>query len=126
LPAQHEQSKHFLETRRQDLYRERMNDAQADPEIREYVATEVRAELARQRLSVTEAARRLGWGQTVLYRRVTGEIAFEASELAQVARLLGVPIEKFFPGDLNAQVGGGVMIPRVSALPRYRHLAAAA
>ncbi len=79
-----------------------MNDAQADPEIRQYVAAEVRAQLARKRISVRKAARLLGWGQTVLYRRVTGEIAFEASELAQVARLLEVPIEQFFPGDLTS------------------------
>jgi len=56
-------------------------------------------ELARKRISVSEAARRLGWGQMVLQRRVVGERAFEAEELALLARLLDVPIERFFPGQ---------------------------
>jgi len=81
-----------------------MNDAQTDPVLRDYIATEVRAQLARNRVSVREAARRLGWGQTVLNRRVVGERAFDADELGQLARLLGVPIERFFPDDLRSGV----------------------
>jgi len=66
-------------------------------------------ELARKRISVREAARQLGWEQTVLYRRTIGERGFEAGELAQLARLLEVPIERFFPADLGS--GAGIIIP---------------
>lgn len=74
-----------------------MKDAQTDLAVRQYVAGEVRAELARQRISVSEAARRLGWGQSVLQRRIVAERPFEAEELVKMARLLDVPVERFFP-----------------------------
>lgn len=77
-----------------------MDDAQSDTDVRDYVATQVRMELARKRISVSEAARRLGWGQSVLQRRVVGQRPFEAGELVMLARLLDVPIERFFPEDL--------------------------
>ena len=73
-----------------------MKDAQTDQTIRERIAAEVRAELARQRISVSEAARRLGWGQSVLHRRIAAERPFEAEELAMIARILEVPVSKFF------------------------------
>jgi NAD(P)H-flavin reductase len=83
-----------------------------DDTVRDYVATEVRAQLARKRLSVREAARRLGWGQTVLYHRVVGNIGFDVSELAAVARLLDLPIGSFFPPEIAGaenvvQIGTG-------------------
>jgi transcriptional regulator with XRE-family HTH domain len=74
-----------------------------DQTVRDHVAAEVRAELARQKLSVSEAARRLGWTQPFLQRRVMGSRTFEVSELAQVAQLLSVPIEQFFPDYLSAR-----------------------
>lgn len=74
-----------------------MKDAQVDLTVRRHIAAQARSQLAVQRISVSEAARRLGWGQTVLQRRVMGEIGFEASELARFAALLDVPIEQFFP-----------------------------
>jgi hypothetical protein len=80
-----------------------MKDAQNDQSTRDYVATQVRMELARKRISVREAARRLGWEHTMLYRRTVGEIPFAAGELAEVARLLRVPIERFFPEDLSSE-----------------------
>jgi transcriptional regulator with XRE-family HTH domain len=70
---------------------------------RDQIAAEVRAELARQKMSVSEAARRLGWTQSFLQRRVMGDRGFEASELAAVAGLLDVPVEVFFARPL-AQV----------------------
>jgi transcriptional regulator with XRE-family HTH domain len=73
-----------------------MDDAQA---VREYIAAEVRAQLGRKRLSVREAARRLGWGQTFLHRRAIGEIPFQAEQLAALADLLEVPVSKFFEAE---------------------------
>jgi transcriptional regulator with XRE-family HTH domain len=89
----------FLRISRHFLYAAGMNQAQA----REHIAAEVRAELARQRISVSEAARRLGWTQTFLQRRVMGNRTFEASELAMIADLLEVPVSTFFevPGGLR-------------------------
>jgi transcriptional regulator with XRE-family HTH domain len=63
-----------------------------------HVAGEVRAELARQRLAMREAARRLGVTSSWLHRRVTGDTDFTVSELAELADLLGVPVEKFLRG----------------------------
>jgi hypothetical protein len=100
LPARQQYCKGFMDFCRQRRYRDGMKDAQTDPAVRQYIATQVRMELARNRMSMREAARRLGWEPTVLYRRAIGERGFEAAELAQVARLLGVPIEQFFPDDL--------------------------
>jgi hypothetical protein len=82
-----------------------MKDASRDQIARERIAAEVRAELARQRISVSEAARRLGWGQSVLQRRIVAERPFEAEELAALAELLDVPVQTFFdvPKRLNIE-----------------------
>lgn len=80
-----------------------MKDAQVDLVTRRRIAAEVRAELARQRMSVSEAARRLGWGQSVLQRRIVAERPFEAEELAAIASLLDVPVQVFFEGTSNVR-----------------------
>lgn len=72
----------------------------------EAVAAEVRAQLARNRLSGRRAAAMLGWKQTYLSRRLTGAVPFDVDDLAALADLLEVPIEQFFPGDLNGRPGG--------------------
>jgi hypothetical protein len=89
-----------LPARRLELYDLCMNQAQA---ARDQIAAEVRAELARQKMSVSEAARQLGWTQSFLQRRVMGDRGFEASELAAVAGLLDVPVQVFFEGPGNVR-----------------------
>ena len=84
------------------------------------VAAEIRAEFARRRISGRQAAKQLGWTGPYLSRRLTGAVPFDVNDLAAIAELLDVPVSTFF------QVRGGVMIPRVSALPGYRALGAAA
>jgi transcriptional regulator with XRE-family HTH domain len=79
-----------------------MNQAQA---ARDQIAAEVRAELARQKMSVSEAARRLGWTQSFLQRRAMGDRGFEAAELAAVAGLLDVPVQMFFEGSNVRDLG---------------------
>lgn len=74
-----------------------MDDAQDESEITQYVAGEIRAQLARHRLSGHEAARRLGWHQTQMHRRMTGERPIQAHHVYQIARMLGVPVDTFFP-----------------------------
>jgi transcriptional regulator with XRE-family HTH domain len=59
------------------------------------VAAEVRAEMARKKVSQQEVARRLGVAQQTISRRITGEIPFDVAELAKIAEILGVPLSHF-------------------------------
>lgn len=59
------------------------------------VASHVRAELARQQKNQTQLGGALGLSQTAVSRRLTGEVAFDVTELAQVAVYLGVPLTAF-------------------------------
>ncbi len=85
----------------------------ADTDVRGLVAAEVRAELARQRISIRQAAFRLGWGQATAYRRLTGEAALDAGHLHQLAQLLGVPVATFFET-------AGVRCPGILPPAQYR------
>lgn len=67
--------------------------------LHESVAGEVRAELARRRLSGRQAAIRLGWTQPYMSRRLTGEIPFNLADLEEIAGLLNVTPESFFPEE---------------------------
>lgn len=40
----------------------------------------------------------LGWQQTYISRRLTGEVAFDVDDLAAIAEVLGVPVTVFFDG----------------------------
>lgn len=59
------------------------------------VAAEVRAEMARQRMSQSRLAELLGVAQQTISRRIVGEVPFDVSELARVAELLNVPMTQF-------------------------------
>jgi transcriptional regulator with XRE-family HTH domain len=83
-----------------------MNDSHSEAlAVREHVAAEIRAELARRRMSVRQAARQLGWGSTATHRRLTGESPLDAGHLHEIARMLGVPVQQFFPDDLALRRG---------------------
>ena len=56
------------------------------------VASEVRAEMARQRVSQTVLAVRLGWSQAFLSRRLCGITDWRVDEIEAVAAALGVPL----------------------------------
>lgn len=58
----------------------------------EHVSAEIRAEMARQRLSQKEMARRLGWSRAALSRRLTGGTGWSINEADKVAELLGVEL----------------------------------
>ena len=77
-------------------------------DARQSVAAEVRAVLARKRISVRKAARLLGVGQSWLHRRVIGEIPFDVGEICALADLLETPVEKFFAGTDELSQGGGI------------------
>lgn len=60
------------------------------------IADEVRAEMARQRLSGVRAAKALGWTQNYIQRRLSGTVPFDVADLQAIADLLEVPVSKFF------------------------------
>lgn len=61
------------------------------------VAAEVRAELARQRISAIELAQRLPLSLSTLQRRLSGDIPFDVEEICMVAKVLNVSPGQFFP-----------------------------
>ncbi|WP_029291819.1 helix-turn-helix transcriptional regulator [Cellulomonas sp. HZM] len=54
------------------------------------VADEVRAAMARRRVTQTMVADRLNMSQAAVSRRLSGSVAFDVNELAAVADLLGI------------------------------------
>lgn len=64
-------------------------------EIREQIAGEVRAELARQRITQRDLAEALDMVQPALQLRLSGQRSFRAEELVQVAGALNVPVAQF-------------------------------
>jgi hypothetical protein len=77
-------------------------------EARQSVAGEVRAVMARKRISVSKAARALGVGQSWLHRRVVGDIPFDVGELYAVADLLETPVEQFFAATPSVSTEEGI------------------
>lgn len=63
------------------------------------VVAEIRAEMARQRITGTELNERLGWLRERLRRRLAGEVSLRIDELDAIARALNVPVSKFLPAD---------------------------
>ncbi len=63
------------------------------------VAAEVRAHLARQRVTQNAAAEATGIGAASMSRRLAGEYPFTVEELFSLADLLRVDIRSFFPAN---------------------------
>ena len=61
--------------------------------VTERVSANVRAEIARKRLTQTEMAKALGMTQQMLSRRVNGYVEFSVNELVALATLLGTTTE---------------------------------
>lgn len=57
-------------------------------------AANVRAELARRKISGRELAHGLKWSTPTTWRRLNGTHPFDIDELAAVARFLDVPISR--------------------------------
>jgi len=64
----------------------------------ERVSAEIRAEMARQKITQNVLAQRLGWSRAALSRRVTGGTGWTVNELQAVAEQLGVTL----PGLVTA------------------------
>jgi len=67
--------------------------------LKDSIAAEVRAEVARQDLTQQQLADRIGppASQWWVSRRLTGDVAIAADELVKIANALGVPVTKFLP-----------------------------
>lgn len=62
-------------------------------------AANVRAEMARKRITQIKLAESVGWSQGAVSRRLSGRVPFNIEELARVAEILGVTV-----ADLVAEV----------------------
>lgn len=62
--------------------------------LRDTVAAEMRAEMARQRRSATELAAFLSCSVSSATRRLNGEVSMSLDEIALIATWLGVPFEQ--------------------------------
>lgn len=56
------------------------------------VAANVRAELARKRITQTKVAARLGVSRQNVAQRLSGRVDFRVSELVAIAELLEIPV----------------------------------
>lgn len=68
--------------------------------LRDHVAEEVRALLGRRRMSSVALARSIGKSHTYVWRRLSGETAFDLDDLQAIAATLGVS-----PGSLLPRRG---------------------
>lgn len=66
---------------------------------------EIRAEMARQRLTQTELARRLGHRQDWLSRRLTGRVELNLGEIDAIAGVLGVPAARLLRPAARSATG---------------------
>lgn len=63
----------------------------------EATGANVRAEMARRKVSQTAVAAHLGLSQTAISHRLNGRVAFNINELHSIAELLGVPLTDLLP-----------------------------
>lgn len=91
------------------------------------VAEEVRALMARRRMSGVQVAKAIGRSQAYMWRRLSGETAFDIDDLEALARVLDVDVTSLFPTQMTAyaQSGGGMYKPDYfrSTGPSRAHLA---
>ena len=65
--------------------------------INDLVAEEIRALLARRRMSASDLARHTGMTQRAISRRLTGEKIIDVDDLQRIADVLGVDITDLLP-----------------------------
>ncbi|MGN7705062.1 helix-turn-helix domain-containing protein, partial [Cellulosimicrobium sp. 22601] len=81
------------------------------------VAAEVRAEMARVRLSGRTLGRMTGKSQAYWSRRISGDVALDVDDLATLSRVLGVPMWQLIAagddeGPHQGGPGGGLRVVR--------------
>lgn len=65
--------------------------------LNDSVASEIRAELGRQRVTGADLARRLGVSGVWVSNRLTGKQALSTHDLDAISRALDVPVAHFLP-----------------------------
>lgn len=61
------------------------------------VAEEIQVLLLRRKSNPTQLAKRLGWSQSYISRRIVGDSPFDLDDLYAIAAALDVPITDLFP-----------------------------
>ena len=80
--------------------------------LREHIASEVRAEMARRRVVDAEIAHHLGQNQQWFSRRKLGYVPFDAAELVLIADYLGVPVTQLLGLVARSSESGNEEGPR--------------
>lgn len=65
------------------------------------IAEELRAFLARRRISGRQLAAMLGWAPQYLSRRMTGQIPFTMGELYLISQVLDIPLQSLLPAEMS-------------------------
>lgn len=60
--------------------------------LTELVAGQVRAEMGRARISGVQLAEKIGRAHPYVSRRLTGKVAFDTDDLAQISEVLGINV----------------------------------
>lgn len=90
------------------------NGTRTASHLREGVAEEVRALLARKRLSGAKLAQTIGRSEMYVSRRLRGETAFDLDDLERIAAALGAPIGALLPRSVLSEIGVTVLEPQVT------------
>jgi len=72
-------------------------ETETKPSLNEGIAEEIRALLARRRLSASDLARMTGLTQRAISRRLTGEKVIDADDLERIADVLDVDVIDLLP-----------------------------
>lgn len=97
------------------------NGTRTASHLREGVAEEVRALLARKRLAGAKLALAIGKSEMYVSRRLRGETAFDLDDLERIADVLGVAVADLLPQ--SARVSGQPVItpkPNLTERPSMR------
>lgn len=81
------------------------NETPAVMSVRQAIAAEVRAEMARQSRSFSDMGTVLGMSRQSMHLRLKGEVPFRVEELILLAAELRVPVEQFMPTTETTPAG---------------------
>lgn len=88
--------------------------------LRHGIAEEVRVLLARKRMSATRLAQELGWTQQYISRRMVGDQAFDADDMEQIARALGVEPHDLLPRRVTREFTDKIALAATPSIPAPR------
>lgn len=83
-------------------YATTVTDMSPTPDTREPIAAEVRAAMARRRITQGELAKRIGMSRAALSPRLAGHQAFDTDQLLKICAVLEVELVSLFPDEVSA------------------------